>query len=825
MNGSLSGEPLDTLIEDFILRLREGESPSIEEYSGLFPDREEEVRGLLETAREIEQASGQVAFPVPERLGEYTLGKEIGRGSMGVVYEATQESLGRTVAIKILRPEAPGSSQEAQAPPEAKLLSQLKHPNIVPVIGGGQGENLQYCVMQLAPGLNLSKALKILSHGLSRGQESAGDIIDLFPMKVGKNGRCQPKKEYWNHLAQIGFQAANALHAAHQVGILHCDIKPGNLLVQQDGHVWITDFGLAENRENGASQGGTPGFIAPEVAQGQRNERSDIFSLGATLLAFVKLDCEPGFVPGVPHDLKAIVLKATKGEPALRYDSAKAMADDLQRFLEGKVARARNAGPLLHLALECNRHPIISFMAMALIALAVYPFWFITVSGRDQAGRALAQRQKNSQSFRDSWELVDGFIDRLLPSSSLFPFFVTLEKNYRGFPAHALNRENLLLLQDSARQMDHLALSLDTKGNAAREMARTFTRLGEIQAVMGKYPEALENFRKAVQLTREANRQGTSSLIEVGILKNKLARLNWLSGKTEAGEKLWHEAVAILEKEDTLQAKKELAILFYFQDRQPQRMPPVLVLADAKKPGKAPLFPGKDRHPEPSPALIKGKTILEELYRLHPNDKDIRLLLACYCRDLDPGFSKNGWERCLTLLEQLSIEDPANPFYLHELAKSYFSCQPGHLLNGELSKQDLLALIRKGGQYSEKILQLQPEIPEFRTTRLNGLMALILLLGEEESLEKAACFREAMELAKELPGQAALSKDFLRSLAEFATRLATEGKEKESATVVAQFRLLFSQLKNADRHDLRISLLPFQQQLTQKGMHSLLLFE
>ena len=203
-------------------------------------------------------------------------------------------------------------------------------------------------------------------------------------------------RNYWNAVAHIGLQVADALDYASGQGILHRDIKPSNLLLDDCGTVWITDFGLAKSASDGALTEtgdvlGTLRYMAPEVLRGQQDQRSDLYSLGLTLYEMLALEpvfgetarhqlllqvSESRVVPlrrkvhGIPADLETIIMKAAAREPATRYQAASAMADDLRSFLAGRPIRARSAGPLERLWLWCRRNPAVaSLSALLLVAL------------------------------------------------------------------------------------------------------------------------------------------------------------------------------------------------------------------------------------------------------------------------------------------------------------------------------------------------------------------------------------------------------------------------------------------------------------------------
>ena len=307
-------------------------------------------------------------------LGDFKLLEFIGRGGMGVVFKARQQSLERDVAVKVL-PFV--SSIDARAmrrfATEARAAASLKHPHIVPIHFVGTDSGVQYYAMELIEGNDLAKILHALADGevdpmldgsansVSR-PASSGDSLSGHPVVAHwRQLRRDAPREYFREIVTLVLDAADAIHFAHQSGVLHRDIKPGNLLLDHSGKVWVSDFGLAriESEESMTGTGdvvGTLAYMSPEQSLGTRelDARSDVYSLGATMTHLLTLKrLPPGdySVPShrsakttrardldsrLPLDLEWMIQKATAPQPDDRYQSAKELAEDLRRFLDGK---------------------------------------------------------------------------------------------------------------------------------------------------------------------------------------------------------------------------------------------------------------------------------------------------------------------------------------------------------------------------------------------------------------------------------------------------------------------------------------------------------
>jgi serine/threonine protein kinase/WD40 repeat protein len=355
-------DPVDALAEEFVARYRRGERPSLSEYINRCPELADEIRALFPALVMMEDVRPRpggssaatddkagAAGPTLERLGDYRILREVGRGGMGVVYEVEQESLGRHVTLKVLPARALLDARHVQRfHREAKAAVRLHHTNIVPVFGLGEDGGLQYYVMQFIQGLGLDQVLdelqklRTLKGGTTPAPDRIGQSAPIVPISAADvaaallTGRfsCDlgaaptaalassalvvaasasdgpgadllagpaastnlsaSGRGYWRSVARIGVQTAEALAHAHAQGVLHRDIKPSNLLLDTRGTVWVTDFGLAKTSESDdlthtGDVVGTLRYMAPERFQGKSDPRGDVYGLGITLYELLAL--------------------------------------------------------------------------------------------------------------------------------------------------------------------------------------------------------------------------------------------------------------------------------------------------------------------------------------------------------------------------------------------------------------------------------------------------------------------------------------------------------------------------------------------------------
>ena len=407
--GNDGHERLDALAAEFVERLRSGERPEIEEYTARHPELSDSIRYLFPTLLVMEQpatphGTSHSETRVRERLGEFHVLREIGRGGMGVVYEAEQQSLARRVAIKVLGAGLLSSDVQVERfRREAKSAARLHHTNIVPVFGFGESHGFHYYAMQYIRGHSLRELLSAIeaSDGSESHSERDTPVVSgsahethLVRAATGDGGASMT---YYRAVAGIGRQVAHALHYAHGQGVLHRDIKPANILLDEAATAWISDFGLAKavDSEELTATGhvpGTLGYVAPERFEGAEDQRSDVYSLGVTLYELIAR--RPAFsrVDGavlvrdvvtkeltplrrldrrLPDDLATIVQKAISRSPRDRYSSAKELADDLDRFLRREPIAARRTPWLTRLARRCQRNPIVTALTAAIFVLGI----------------------------------------------------------------------------------------------------------------------------------------------------------------------------------------------------------------------------------------------------------------------------------------------------------------------------------------------------------------------------------------------------------------------------------------------------------------------
>jgi WD40 repeat protein/serine/threonine protein kinase len=378
------------------------------------------------------------------RIAGYTLLRERGRGGMAVVYEAWDSAHGRRVALKVLRPGLLGNPRAiARFEREARALSRLEHPGICPVYDAGVDGDVAYIAMRFIEGEPMGrKALKSDGTMRSLGDASEDEWLEAMAASAiaaeageaqhGDLKAAEPRdesrpevgstREEIERALEVCEKVALALHAAHEAGVIHRDIKPGNIVLSSSGEPCILDFGLAWDEESGgphlSDSGdliGTPSYASPEQLRGDKDRvdrRSDVYSLGATIFEYFTgrppfdaptraalyqeiLNSPPAdprqLNPGISRDLNVVIQTALEKDPGRRYQTALAFAEDLRRVRKRQPIRARPPGPWLRTRRWARRHPVIATAGLAI-------FLSLTVA---LCASVMLLRQKKQEFLRE----------------------------------------------------------------------------------------------------------------------------------------------------------------------------------------------------------------------------------------------------------------------------------------------------------------------------------------------------------------------------------------------------------------------------------------
>jgi serine/threonine protein kinase len=542
---------LKQAVQEFLAELESGKAPDRRAYLRRYPDLRGPLASCLEGLEFIhgtlqQELASEASLPGPPSeslagspLGDFQILREIGRGGMGIVYEAEQLSLGRRVALKVLPFAATLDPKQLQRfQNEAKAAAQLHHTNIVPVYAVGCERGVHFYAMQLIEGRSLSDLIRELREGESRsGKARDSELLHAERPPAGPAGteyspgmssfasalstqRSTKRQEYFRTIVRAVQEAAEALDYAHEMGVVHRDIKPANLLVDARGRVWITDFGLAQCHSEGSLTRtgdilGTLRYMSPEQAAGQRavvDQRTDVYSLGATLYELATL--EPMFdgrsrgellgqvlheeprgpkllEKQLPLDLETIILKAVGKDVPDRYRTAGELAEDLRRFLGDQPVLARRPGIVQRAGKWSRRHPsVVAAGVLFLLACS----GVLLASNRIIAGehaKAAERAREAEERFMLARRAVDEMLQITEEESIGSPAMESLRRRVmeaalayyqefieqrRGDPR---SQEELTTTRNKVRRiLDDLAALLDDRQYALLGEAQVLDELG-----------------------------------------------------------------------------------------------------------------------------------------------------------------------------------------------------------------------------------------------------------------------------------------------------------------------------------------------------------
>ena len=594
-------ELLDRIVDDYTRRTRDGDAPDIATYKREHPQFADEIEDLLSSVAMIEglkaetkshddPASSKRNADVSnlKQIGDYVIIREVGRGGMGVVFEAVHQSLGRRVAIKVmLEKELESEKHIARFRREAQAAARLHHTNIVSVFGVGESDGYHYYVMEYIDGVSLKSAVHSLTRVGSPDTENLDQTVSdedqelalddsehtseiQFPQTDSTGIGSEPSRYNW--VGKIGAQVADALGYSHQMGILHRDIKPANLMLDDKGQVWITDFGLVKisDEEQITKTGaviGTPQYLAPESLKGHYDQKSETYCLGLSLYELATL--KPAFAPGshaevfhrvihdtpaaaakidpaIPKDLATIIEKAISKDPGDRYESAFALRDDLRAFLDDRPISARRPSLTEQATRWARKNPVVASLA-ALSTALVCATAIIATSAWAVTNKALGELKVESQKTEtaraeaeDNLELANINSELALLNES-----IANKKEQEAIRNFERSEANVKLMVETFDELFVEFLNKDTDRAGGKFDFDGFNELAGIEISIDEADASY--LKKMADFYERFARQNTDNkdlLANAARGWRRVANINFLIGNNDAAVESYEKSIA-----------------------------------------------------------------------------------------------------------------------------------------------------------------------------------------------------------------------------------------------------------------------------------------
>lgn len=841
---------LEEIAEEFIAQLRAGKSPKMSDYIEQYPELQNDIEELfpaiaaLEGGKYAAQSNGKVSLgsKPPQQLGDFKIIREIGRGGMGIVYEATQESLNRRVALKLLpRHSLLEEKQLKRFCREAELTASLHHTSIVPVFGVGENNGFHYYVMQLIDGIGLDELTQQLvataadtsidhpnldGETISRSEDKTAFInLSDFDSEIQTTSTSNDKSisdfekfvRTPRDIAALGIQVANALQYAHDRGILHRDIKPGNLLLDREGVLCITDFGLARAAEQSdlsktSDMVGTLGYMAPEMFRGETSSQSDIYGLGITLYEILTKHCAierssrhqmieqitRGSItplrrlnPEISRDLETIVLKAISPDTKHRYQKASDLADDLNRFLEHRPIRAKRITFIEHLWRWGHRNPAIAMLSGLALVLCL----LLGVSMAVGFEREREQRKRAENSSQLATSALDRVFNRFVPNRLHSPSS-TSSRTDGARPI--LSHESAVLLAEMVQFYEELADSTGDQREFQLRAANAQHKVGKIHQQLGNFKSALESYQKSLSLYQQ--NPDKLDVLTIATLYNDIGRIYRYLGQPKDANHSYDKAQqlllsAITQNEDQPALQFELAHTYFLRSRKLRPEESYNKHRNEILNSKHQELSNIDQRELKQTRLEKAIKILDKLSKSKNPDPEYRFLTALCLQEqisqLLPLSSDDyeKQERVYQILESLVKEFPNVADYRHAIVKSYQIIDIKHVPRHAIDEV-LISKLEKAIQHANRLVSEHPTIPEYKISLVHSHNKLAHALEEipkhSLSLKKSLKVdvlaeisrRTALRLQKELTLQFPESSEFRIWLAKLKIALANSIQRK-----------------------------------------------
>jgi len=822
-------QELAEVLEQYLAALEQGGAPDQQSLLDAHPDLAAELKPYLESLRLLDGATrdlraakavvseADAISPGGRQIGEYRIVREVGRGGMGIVYEAHQRSLNRQVALKILPFAAVlDQRQIARFKNEAQAAAQLHHPHIVPVFAVGQEQGIYFYAMQYIDGQSLEQAIVELreyaprsGNASTRGAGAAGGSTTTLCNAVNSAFGQRPVRsaDFFRTVARLGKEAAEALQHAHESGIIHRDVKPSNLMVDRNGKLWVTDFGLARiQTDNGVTLTGdiigTLRYMSPEQASGAVvvDARTDVYSLGVTLYELLTqrfthpaedrrtllrqiVEDEP-IAPrkinaAIPVDLETIVLGAMAKARDDRYATAETLAEDLERFLEGLPTLARRPTLADRMGKWARRHrPLVGVAACAVLLVTFISAVGLVLLAREQGrtSAALQDAKQNAEIAQQNFERAARHFQQA--RTAVDQFGVQVSDRLAEYPGVEPVRREVLL--DTLKYYRQFALDAGNDPQLRKETALAHFRSAVIAAKLGAVDDAIAEYKSAQALLQD------------------LIAADPGDAEAEAQLALSHNNLGLLYagRSDLKSARAEYNAAIVAQQRLVSKHRDDAMFASQLAESEANLGLLLDQSGDGNGAEEALRASIAELRELATGPagrarSQHDLAIACnnlsfVLRNRDAAGAADAAREAIAILERLRKDDERSNAYQDDLALCYNNLATLKSQKGEWS--EAIPSHERAIELQEQLVRKSPSIVRYRSDlaiSLNNLGVAYCRVGD--SAKADVVYERARdlfaELANDYPDELSFRGSLAAQLNNQALALAGMGRHAEAIAI------------------------------------------
>jgi serine/threonine protein kinase/Tfp pilus assembly protein PilF len=794
-------------LQEYLAELESGQKPDRCAYLSRHPDIADTLADALDGLEFVHGAilprARPEPAPVPTILGDFRILREIGRGGMGVVYEAEQLSLGRRVALKVLPFAAALDNKHLlRFKNEAQAAAHLHHSNIVPVFAVGCDRGVHYYAMQYIDGLTLADIIRSLRQDDPSVAPSETESFHAS-RPITEFTTTQPKLAATTNISfhahdykgfvRLIVQAADALEYAHSMGVIHRDIKPANLIIESRGHVWVTDFGLAivQGANDLTVSGdvlGTLRYMSPEQAAGRRgvvDHHADIYSLGVTMYELLTLHdpypCrdreellhrilhEDPRAPrklcrDLPVELETILLKALAKNPTERYATAQELADDLRRFLDDRPVLARRPTMTQIASKWARRHRGLVRTAVLLACAGCVTLGIVAallnqarIRTEESLNKARLARQETAEAFDSLYE--------------------DATKAVHSDPVK--KRE---LLEKALSFYERTSGDAEDDPRMKLRQARVCVRIGDLRLQLGDLTRVPEAYARARSILEPFTANPQSSMEFTRVLaecSNSEGIYYFQMGRTDDAIRRFRSAIELQEallKNDATDERARFSL-----SKHTSNLGAVL-MEDRKFDAARQMLEKSLQHLETIVAAKKepSPTDRRQLALIHHNLGVVQHRIEQF------ELAKRHWSEALSISQQLVKDFPLDAQYLDSLTSSTLSL--GVLCYDSDQFAEAEAYFREAQTGFEKLIVQYPNMPSFRSDHAKCRHGLARSLKEQGKLVEARGVLEAGEallerLAGEFSDVAAYRIDLLKARIDHANLLAEAGELAEAIQI------------------------------------------